>query len=150
MSASPPLAETEHRRRADRHLVVGGALEAAGDEWACVPLFYGAYHLVKAAMLLDPIWTDAPRRVGFHMELTPDDKLVTRHHGRKVSGDGRQWGINELVLMLYPQIVKPYERLHQASIQVRYGAGLPAGALPSLRVDVDAIKAASDAGELVA
>ena len=126
------------------------ALEDAGDEWAAVPLFYAGYHLVKAALLIDPIWTDAPRRVGIHMELTPDDKLVTRHHGRKISGDGRRWGINEIVLLLYAHIVAPYERLHQASIQVRYGAGLPAGALPSLRVDIDSIKAESDAGTLFA
>lgn len=151
MSASPPLAEQEHRRRAGEHHDVGRALhQAAENEWAAVCYFYAAYHLVKTAMLLDPIWSNAPARVALHLELTPDDRFCTRHHGSGRSGDGRMWGINELVLLMYPQIVKPYERLHQASIQVRYGAGLPKGALPSLLADLEAIKAASDAGTLVA
>ncbi len=37
---------------------------------------------------------------------------------------GREWGINELVLSLYPKVVRDYERLHQASNDVRYHEGL--------------------------
>lgn len=150
MASSPPLAEQQHRDRAGRHLVIGEALESAGDEWAVVPLFYASYHLVKAALLIDPIWDDANRRTAVHVELTPADRFVTRHHGRRVTGNGRHWGINELVLKLYPVIVQEYERLHQASIQVRYGAGLPSDALPALRVDVDHVCAQSAAGALTA
>lgn len=54
------------------------------------------------------------------------------------------------MLLLYPSIVGEYELFHQASIQVRYGAGLPEGALSDLRDALAKIQAASDAAELVA
>lgn len=131
-----PLREDEHRARAERHQVVGDALAAAGDEWAAVMWFYSAYHLIKAALLCDPIWFDLRSLTTLNVELTPGERFTGRHKGRRRIGSNqpREWGINDLVLVLYRPAAGFYERLHQASIDVRYGAGLPAGALPDLDV----------------
>ena len=48
--------------------------------------------------------------------------------------------MNELVQILYKQAVKRYERLHLASIQVRYSVGLDPVALPLLVDDLTAIE----------
>ncbi len=144
---SAPLAVDGHKARAARHLLIGGALEDAGDEWAAVALFYAAYHLVKAALLSDPIFDDPAKLHAIHFDILGDDRHTSRHHGRK-GGPERSWGINEMVTLLYPAITRSYERLHQASIDVRYSIGLPVGALPDLRAAIDQITQAADAGSL--
>lgn len=108
--------------RAARHLKVGSALVAAGDEWGAVPLFYCAYHLTRAAMISDPIFGDLPRLKAKNSDLTPDERHTSRHHGRRGSAV-KQWGLNELVALLYPRFSTDYEVMHSASNDVRYGKG---------------------------
>lgn len=140
------LAHTAHTARADRHFVVGDALFNAGDEWSAVCFFYSAYHHVKAALLQDPRFDDPTELHKLHIDLVADDRLVTRHKGRKNAGHGREWGLNELVMLLYPSIVTSYEALHQSSIQVRYYSGLLGGDLDSVRDDVEVARSAAQSG----
>lgn len=111
------------RRRAQKHADVGDALaEAARNEWAAVCWFYSAYHLTRAALLSDPVFEDTPRLQNIYHLLVPEDRHVTRHRGRR--GPHPEMGINDLVEKLYPALSGSYERLHQASIDVRYEDGL--------------------------
>lgn len=124
MKDSPALSVEEHRSRARRHEKVGRALVEAGDEWGAVCLFYAAYHDVKAALLEDPVFDSLAACQAASPDLLPEDRNVQRHHGRTHTSNGREWGINELVLKLYRGAAGTYERLHQASISVRYKSGL--------------------------
>lgn len=145
------LRETEHTSRALDHENVGRVLADSGHEWAAVALFYGAYHLVKAALLTDPIFDDVGAMHRCDPDLIERDRFTDRHKGRRRPGGGpREWGINELVQKLYPQIARDYEQLHQASISVRYGKGLPSGALAALIVAFDNISSERDSGGLTA
>lgn len=144
------LREDEHRARAARHRVIGELLHDSGDEWGAVPMFYSAYHLMKAALLRDPIWDQLGPLQRLNRDLIPDDRHTDRHKGRRRGDQPREWGINELVQKLYPPASGPYERLHQASILVRYGAGLPSEAMPSLATSLERICALDAAGELEA
>jgi hypothetical protein len=151
LSADTPLREDEHLKRAVRHKKIGDLLAEAGDEWAAVPWFYSVYHLVKAALLVDPIWGDFKALSAISVDLIPDDRFTSRHNGRRrQSGQPKEWGVNELVLKLYRAAAGSYERLHQGSIDVRYGAGLPTGALPTLGTALAKIHAMHEAGDLVA
>lgn len=94
-----------------------------GDEWYVVCYFYSAYHVVRAALLEDPIFEDLGRLTARSAYLTMGDRLATRHQGYLAGGD-RVLGINDIVRILYPQIAVEYRRLHSASIDVRYGEGL--------------------------
>lgn len=136
-----------HLERAARHRKVGEALRDAGDEWAAVCYFYSAYHLVKHALLIDPIFDDPTALSRIHVTLTPDDRFTTSHHGRQRSGQPRDWGVNELVSRLYRPIAGNYERLHQASIHVRYESGLNLP-LDQMVAALEAVQAAHAAGEL--
>jgi hypothetical protein len=99
-------------------------LHNQGDDWFAVCYFYAAYHIVRAAIMADPIFTDLGRLQQKSPHLTLGDRLATAHKGRVVSGSPRQLGVNDLVKILYPQIAAEYERLHIASVEVRYGEGL--------------------------
>jgi hypothetical protein len=147
--ASGRLSVDAHRRRAQRHAKVGDALADAGDEWAVVPYFYAAYHRIKCSLLEDPLFSDVSRMHAKHPDLIADDRFTSRHNGRKRTSNGREWGINELVLHLYPDVVAVYERLHQASNDVRYGAGF-VGAVSDVRAWLDEVIAAHESGDLVA
>ncbi|WP_340539423.1 hypothetical protein [Nocardioides sp. GXZ039] len=106
---------------------------------------------MKAALLVDPIWSDLRALQAISADLIPDDRFTSRHHGRRRrTGHAKEWGINELVLKSYRPAAGSYERLHQGSIDVRYGAGLRAGALSALRASVDEIHAMHADGELAA
>jgi len=129
MSSANDLTVVEHCQRATHHAHVGRALAATGEEqWAAVCFFYAAYHLVKAALTSDSVFADPTRLSRLNPELTPADQAVSRHKGRRQSANGREWGVNELVALLYPGFARAYERLHQASIDVRYYGGLRATA----------------------
>lgn len=131
--------------------MIGNALAAAEDEWAAVPLFYAGYHIMKGALLRDPIWGDIRALHAIHTDLIPDDRFIDRHRGRKRPGGGpREWGINELVQLLYPAAIGHYDRLYQASVLVRYGVGLAAGAVPALVTAIDAIEELDSNGDLEA
>jgi len=148
---SLPLREDQHRARAQRHRFIGDLLAEASDEWGAVPLFYSGYHMIKAAMLRDPIWEQVNALQTINQDLIPDDKYTDRHRGRRRTGGGaREWGVNELVQVLYPKASPSYERLHQGSIDVRYGIGLPFGALPALRDAMDRLEELDSSGELEA
>lgn len=136
---STPLRIDEHVARAERHAEVGHALRsAANDEWAAVPFFYAGYHLMRAALLEDPIFDEVALLVAKSPKLTMEDRLAEHHRARRNSGQGL--GVNDLVLLLYRPYAGSYERLHQASISVRYGAGLPDGALDALPACLEEIE----------
>jgi hypothetical protein len=143
MAARARLPIGEHHARAVRHAKVGDALLDAGDEWSAVCLFYAAYHLVRATLLSDPIFSDMTRLKRINQNLMPKDQFTEGHHGSRQPG--ASFGVNELVKLLYPAIYGPYEYLHQASIQVRYEQGLRFP-LEKVRESLDAVQAAVEAG----
>lgn len=145
-----PLREDQHRARAVSHAAVGRTLAEVHHEWAAVPLFYAAYHLVKLSLLRDPVWEHPTGLSRINVDLMPEDRFTARHRGRRRSGQAREWGVNELVQVLYKPVVLPYERLHQASILVRYGMGIEVAALPSLVADLGAIEELETNGDLQA
>ncbi len=136
--------------RAQEHAAVGDALITAADnEWAAVCFFYAAYQIAIAAISDDPIFDDLDRLKRVNAELIPDDRRTTRHQGRKNGKNGREWGVNELMLLLYGQTVgAAYDKLHKASVSVRYAPPLRT---PPTRARewLDVILAAEAAGELV-
>lgn len=146
----PALNATSHTSRSERHAHIGRMLIEAGDEWGAVCCFYAAYHRVKCALLSDPLFDNPKSMHGKHMDLVGDDRYTDRHKGRRNTGRGREWGINELVGLLYPSIRREYEQLHQFSIDVRYGSGLRNGALPAVTPALARIENAAQAGDLVA
>lgn len=152
MPGSPPLREDQHRKRAQQHQIVGDALASAGNEWAAVPWFYSAYHLIKAALLRDPIWETPSALCRIHVDLTERDRFTTRHKGRRgrVSGANVEWGVNDLVQKLYRPAFGAYSRLHSASNSVRYGVGLPPDALGPLESDLKALWELDSRSELEA
>lgn len=120
------LSAEVHRARADRHAKLGYFLAEAGDEWAAVCYFYAAYHRVKAALLDDVVFDDPESCFAKHVDLIPDDRYTSRHKARRRTSAGREWGINDLVTLLYRGAAATYDKLHQASIDVRYQSGLRA------------------------
>jgi hypothetical protein len=122
----PPLSSDEHAVASERHARSAGELCPTSSEWAAVVYFYAAYHLVKQAILEDPIWQCPSKLAAKHPELQPSVSKVTRHSGGKQRRRrrGRTWGVNEVVELLYPSIYQSYLLMHQASIEVRYLRGL--------------------------
>lgn len=150
MASSIDLSVAEHCERAAHHGHVGRALISTGEaQWGAVCFFYAAYHLVRAALTSDPIFLDPTRLSRMNPELTPSDQSVGRHKGRRQSANGREWGVNELVALLYPRFMQPYERLHQASIDVRYYSGLRASSA-DLEANLKSIEDGYASGKLVA
>ncbi|MEV8269170.1 hypothetical protein AB0P19_02410 [Microbacterium oleivorans] len=98
-------------------------LKNQGDEWFAVCFFYSAYHVIRAAMLDDPIFERPADLAAKHIDLTSQDRFSTRHHGY-MSSNGRVLGVNDIVRLLYPEVAVEYRRLHMASIEVRYGEGI--------------------------
>lgn len=100
-------------------------LEQVGDEWYAVCYFYAAYHTVKAAFIEDPIFSDLAALTAKNRFLTLQDRFSTSHKGYVNPGaGGRRMGVNDIVRVLYPEIGAEYERLHMASVEVRYRDGL--------------------------
>jgi hypothetical protein len=147
VSTSAGLTSAQRLARAERHRHVGLLVAEAGDEWACVPLFYSAYHLVRDALLNDPVFADDRSCRAKHPLLTCTDNQVTRHHGR--SHPDKVWGINDLVTLLYRRVVVDYELLHAASIDVRYHDGFK-GDLEDVKASLQTIWDAYEQGLLVA
>jgi len=146
MPSSGTLSTEQHRDRAAHHAYVGDALAATGEpEWAAVCLFYAAYHLMRAALTSDAIFDEPTRLSRISPQLTPADRSTARHKGRKSTSNGREWGINELVFLLYRPLAGDYDRLHQASIDVRYGQGLR-GDVADLRGNLTSIEDAYAGG----
>lgn len=121
-----PLRTTEEcLRRADRHARVADALADAGDEWAAVCYFYSAYHLARAALMVNPVFSDVDALQALHRNLIPDDRTVSRHKGRRRPGQPPELGVNDVLRYVYPAVSADYENLHAASNDVRYHLGLP-------------------------
>lgn len=112
--------------RSRQHAAAAETLAAAGNEWFAVCWFYGAYHLARARMHADPIFQDPTRLTQVSPRLCMDDRTASRHQGRKGAKGQPELGVSDIVRLLYPEIVGSYHRLHQASIDVRYGRGLSA------------------------
>lgn len=138
-----------HLGRAEHHKTVGDALAgAANEEWAAVCYFYSAHHLARHALISDPVFRDLTRLRAINADLLPGSRNITRHHGRFRAGEPRQWEINELVQVLYPTVAPRYERLHQASIAVRYKQGIPRFSGTDSRAWLDGIEAERAAGRM--
>ena len=119
------LTPADHLARAAHHESVGKALaEAVQHEWAVVPYFYAAYHRVKHALLTDPVFDDVQRLHAMNPTLSPEHRFATVHQVRKSPTGPRDHGVNDLVLLLYRDTAGAYDKLHQASIAVRYEHGL--------------------------
>lgn len=146
---SSRLSIQAHQERAGHHTAVGDGLAASDEGWAAVCYFYAAYHLVRASLIDDPIFDDPTLLSRVRPDLTPEDRFTSHHHGRKQTMNGRDWGVNELVALLYRSLSRDYERLHQASLDVRYGAGLRGDVAP-LRASLLVIQEAYTAGSIVA
>ncbi len=136
-----------HLVRAARHRKVGDALYDAEDEWAAVCYFYSAYHIVQHALLTDPVFDDPTLVASIHPSLSPDHRHTHAHHGRQRKGQVREWGVNEIVGKLYRGIAGGYNRLHQASVHVRYESGIVLP-LDRIRADIEQVEAAHHAGEI--
>lgn len=72
---------------------------------------------MKAAFINDPIFDDMTALKKLHLDLMPSDRHPTSHQVRRGQSG---FGVNDLVHLLYPSMRRDYERLHQASIGVRY------------------------------
>lgn len=140
---------SECRARASEHEKLAVILASAPHEWAAVAYFYSTYHHVRAALIADPIFTDIGRLQAKNSSLIPDDRWVARHKGRRGAKVQPEFGINELVAILYPTYHVDYEVLHQASLEVRYGPGFT-GDLERLGGAHDEIRDASASGLLIA
>lgn len=151
--ASTALSAEQHVVRADDHEKLAKVLHESGVEWAAVAYFYSAYHLVKAALLTDPIFTDPGRLAVAHAQLTMADQTATRHQGYMQFGTGgsrtKVWGLNDLVGVLYRQVWPIYLQMHEASVDVRYGTGLRVP-LDKIGEAQELVKAEYAAGTLVA
>lgn len=143
------LTPAARLQRASRHEKVGDALADAGDEWATVLYFYAAYHLVRSALLSDPVFDDASRLAVYSSRLSKADRFVSRHNGRNPKNGVRVWGVTELVSLLYLPVAADYEALHQASIDVRYKSGLQ-GVISDAKAALNVIEGAHTAGHLLA
>lgn len=141
------LDSEAHKRRATEHERVGAALADVDHEWSAVCYFYAAYHTVKAALLDDPLFDDPITCQAKHPDLLPDDRYVSRHKGRRHTSAGREWGVNELVLKLYRSAAGDYDKLHQASNDVRYHDGLM-GTVVDVRQLFERFKQKAESGVL--
>lgn len=138
----------EHRERSEHHFRVGQVLAESKHEWGAVILFYAAFHSVRAAMVDDPIFSDPSALHAAHRLLTPDDRWTTMHKARR--GGEPRLGVNEIVGIIYPDYSGPYEKLHVASVQVRYERGLrPLEALSEMIDYARMIREAEASGRLV-
>lgn len=142
-----PQIDLDFIRRTTEHRRVGDLPGDADEQWAVVCWFYSAYHLVRHALTSDPIFDDPTQLSRINAELTPADRSVARHNARKVGPNGREWGVNELVVKLYRPIAGDYNRLHQASVAVRYEDGVSVD-LTSVKAALDRAWAVHSAGKL--
>jgi len=150
MSSVPVARDVQtHLTRSVAHMETGDRLRQLGDEWFAVCYFYSAYHMVKAAMRVDPIFDDIARCAAVHPALSVDSRYA-EHHSGGLGQNGRSLGVNEIVFKLYEKIRVPYTRLHSASVAVRYAGGLGDISPVTVKDDFDAVRTAYLAGDIVA
>lgn len=114
----PPPTSADHGLICDRHFEQAQLVAGVSEDWASVAFFYSAYHAMKRALLEDPVFDDLGELKKLNPHLTRDDRRVSYHKARRNQG---RFGVNDLVQILYPAHIQNYERLHQASLRVRYG-----------------------------
>lgn len=136
-----------HLARAEHHRKIGNVLAESGQPWAAVPLFYSAYHLARHALRSDPIFDDPARLGRLTLQVGPEDQYAYHHHSRGRKQEGN-WGVNDLLAFLYPHAATGYEELHQASNEVRYGAGIIELPLVAFVQKLDTFTAQHSHGEL--
>lgn len=150
MSSVPVARDVQtHLARSVAHMETGDKLRELGDEWFAVCYFYAAYHMVKAAMHVDPIFDDIARCSAVDARLSVDSRFA-EHHAGGFGQSGRSLGVNEIVMKLYKTIRVSYHRLHAASVAVRYGDGLGDISPVTVKDDFDAVRKAYLAGEIIA
>lgn len=150
MSSVPVVRDVKvHLQRADGHETTGNALRAVSDEWFSVAYFYSAYHLVKAAMNVDPIFGSATSLAKIDPHLTIEGRFA-EHHSGGFGKNGRTLGVNDVVFKLYPGIRVAYTRLHMASCHVRYGHGLTTLSPQAAFDDFQVVRKAYHEGAIVA
>ena len=110
-----------HTKRAGEHLRMAEAMVNDSPEWCRVAAFYSAYHSMKAALLVDPVFTNPTKLAAANTNITMGSNLATHHQGNL--GRGRGLGINDLVRFLYRPHYGSYLLLHGASLSIRYGDG---------------------------
>ncbi len=135
-----------HLARSEKHEQVARALhDTVSNEWAAVCYFYASYHIVKASLLVDPVFADLTRLKNIHHLLVPDHRSPDFHQARKHSND---LGVNEVTGLLYDNVGAEYRLLHSASVQVRYHDRL-ATSLDDCLAHFALIKQEYEAGKLV-
>jgi hypothetical protein len=100
--------EPAHRASARAALDIATALRDLSPEWALVPLFYSAMHLVHAKLAADG--------------HSGDYGHPKRHFAVRAThtGDVIKWGTIDVVAMQYRQISAAYRELHTMSVKARY------------------------------
>ena len=138
----------ECAQRAQEHEAAAHLFAQSQNEWAAVCFFYSAYHYMRGALISDPVFGELTRLQSIKQDLIPDDRYAAKHQGRR--GTGRpEFGVNDLVRLLYGSFSISYEALHQASLDVRYYRGFK-GNLGALEGHLTAIREAATTGQLVA
>lgn len=119
------MQDHDHLSRQDYHRRLAGTLASApvAHPWACVVGFYAAFHSARWALQCDRRFDDEDTLEAIHPHLRPNDRRPAKHKARRGPGPMADFGVNDLVLLLYPKASKSYELLHQASIEVRYNQG---------------------------
>lgn len=135
----------EHVDRARYHRKAGDALfHAARHQWSAVCYFYSAYHLARGALRDDPIFSNLGELKQVNDRLIPDDRFAEKHQMRR--GSEKNFGVNDLVELIYPEIAVAYAELHGASVAVRYeqGTSIPVGDLAENLEDIEQYLIAHD------
>lgn len=138
---------TECISRSREHAKLATVMFDTQQEWAAVCAFYAAYHLMRASLLVDPVFSDAHRLSRINPKILPEDRGVSKHSTGSLSKPA--YGLNEIVTVLYPDVRSRYYRLHMGSIAVRYGSGLGVIRPENLQEDLAEITRAFEAGEVV-
>lgn len=121
------MEDHAHLSRQAYHRQIGLVLAdlEVSHPWGCVVVFYAAYHSARWALQCDQRFNDMAALKAINPHLVPELKNTAKHKTRGPLGRGPEFGVNDLVALLYPAASPAYEKLHQASIEVRYEAGRP-------------------------
>lgn len=107
----------------DKHWATTQLLMDAGNEWAAVTGFYSCYHLLRAAMMQEPLFDQPIELSRVHHTLQSGDRYETKH---SLGGLNKAaLGMKEICTVVYPHIAPRYYLAHDASNGIRYDGGLP-------------------------
>lgn len=141
------LSLKQRKARVQQFSDAGLTLASEGNEWGAVSLFYATYHQVRVALMEDPVFDDLSKLQRVNPYLQMSDRHAEHHQGNPARG-ARSYGVRDLVRVLYTPWYGRYHRLHSASIEVRYEAGLRQIELHELIEDASAIMEAYQSGLL--